>query len=58
MADLNLSVDVGTYVDGGLKDLGLGIVISLGAAAFGLVAVYLFVPFHTRSRRSSTRWSC
>ena len=47
LADLNLSVDVGTYVDGGLKDLGLGILISLGAALFGLVAVYLFVPFHT-----------
>ncbi|WP_231505194.1 ion channel protein [Cellulomonas sp. URHE0023] len=46
LADLDLSVDVGTYVDGGLKDLGLGILISLGAAAFGLVAVYLFVPFH------------
>ena len=47
LANLNLSVDVGTYVDGGLKDLGLGIVISLAAAAFGLIAVYLFVPFHT-----------
>ena len=47
LANLNLSVDVGTYVDGGLRDLGLGIVISLGAAAFGLIAVYLFVPFHT-----------
>lgn len=47
LADLDLSVNVGTYVDGGLKDLGLGILISLGAAVFGLVAVYLFVPFHT-----------
>ncbi|WP_426594070.1 ion channel protein [Cellulomonas sp. McL0617] len=45
--DFSLSVDVGTYVDGGLKDLGLGILISLGAALVGLVAVYLFVPFHT-----------
>ncbi|MEZ0446622.1 ion channel protein [Cellulomonas sp. ICMP 17802] len=46
LEDLDLSVDVPAYTYAGLKDLGLAVVIALGAAAVGLIAVYLFVPMH------------
>ncbi|KQY46153.1 ion channel protein [Cellulomonas sp. Root137] len=46
LEDLDLSVQVPAYTYGGLEDLGYAIVIAVGAAAVGLVAVYLFVPMH------------
>ena len=51
LADLDLSVAVPTYVDGGLRDLGFAMAISLGGAAFGLIAVYLFAPLHALFQR-------
>jgi H+/Cl- antiporter ClcA len=46
LEQLQLSVDVPVYTYGGLPDLGYAIVIAGGAAAVGLLAVYLFVPLH------------
>jgi H+/Cl- antiporter ClcA len=51
LEDLNLSVDVPAYTYGGLEDLGFAVVIAVGAAAVGLVAVYLFVPLHRLFQR-------
>lgn len=51
LEDLDLAVDVPAYTYGGLDDLGLAVLIALGSAVLGLVAVYLFVPMHRLFRR-------
>ena len=51
LSELDLAIDVPTYAYGGLADLGLAVVIAVGAAAVGLVAVYLFVPMHRAFQR-------
>lgn len=46
VSDLSLAVDLPEYRTDGLRDLGLAVAISLGAAVVGLVAAYLITPLH------------
>ncbi|MET0789139.1 MAG: ion channel protein [Cellulomonas sp.] len=51
LESLDLAVAAPAYTYGGLEDLGLSVLIALGAAAVGLIAVYLFVPLHRAFQR-------
>lgn len=44
--DLDMRVDLPPYAGGGLRDLGVAVLVGLGGAAVGLAAAYTFDPLH------------
>ncbi|WP_081844372.1 ion channel protein [Cellulomonas sp. URHE0023] len=46
LEDFTFDVELPAYEWGGVRDVGLAVVISLGATALGLVASYAFTPMH------------
>ncbi|MGY4644730.1 ion channel protein [Cellulomonas sp. URHB0016] len=46
LADLSLSVDLPAYDAHGVRDLGVAVVVGLGAAALGVAAASVFDPMH------------
>ena len=46
LTDVTFDVDLPAYQWGGVRDIGLAVVIALGAAGLGLGAAYAFTPTH------------